>query len=192
MTQNNVGALVVVKPAKSHILGFNPSLQNPQNPSPSTMKHFWRFTSKASKSSKCNELHTLSNPTFIKRYSNTPQNPNKVLDLVSFLKPSTSIPNPESTEQIPNHVLDLVSLFKPPNQEDKVAILTKDLIRVASDSVRVSSILDQNSEYLIGSHPVYIQLLNQLNSKPSLLLEVLSSFQFIRFLVSKQCNCILF
>ncbi|AES99047.2 PPR containing plant protein [Medicago truncatula] len=80
----------------------------------------------------------------------------------------------ESTEQIPNHVLDLVSLFKPPNQEDKVAILTKDLICVASDSVRVSSILDQNSEYLIGSHPVYIQLLNQLNSKPSLLLEVIN------------------
>jgi len=163
-------------------------MKHQQNPSPSTMKHFWRFTSKF------NELHTLSNPTFIKRYSNsnTPQNPNKVLDLVSFVKPSTSIPNPESTEQIPNHVLDLVSLFKPPNQEDKVAILTKGLIRVASDSVMVSSILDQNSECLIGSYGVYIQLLNQLNSKPSLLLEVLLSFQLIRFLVSKQCNCSLF
>jgi hypothetical protein len=189
MTQNNVGALVVVKPGEEKsiagIIAERGTKCSRSYPSPSTMKHFWRFTSKVSKSSKFNELHTLSNPTFIKRYSNsnTPQNPNKVLDLVSFLKPSTSISNPESTEQIPNHVLDLVSLFKPPNQEDKVAILAKDLIRVASDYVRVSYILDQNSEYLIGSHPVYIQLLNQLNSKPSLLLEVLLSFQLIRFLV---------
>jgi len=127
-------------------------------------------------------MNTLSNPTFIKRYSNTPQKyPNKVLDIVSFLKPSSSIPKSES-EQIPSETLDLVSLFKPPKLEDKVAVLKNELIRVASDSVRVMSILDENSEYLIGSHPFYIQLLNQLNSKPSLLLEVLLSFQFLFFL----------
>lgn len=84
------------------------------------------------------------------------------------------------TLQQPNLVLDLVSLFTvssssttPDNYlKKKITNLRRELVREASDSVRVKSILDHNSEHLIRSHLIFLELLNQLNSRPSLALEV--------------------
>ncbi|CAL5186915.1 unnamed protein product [Lathyrus oleraceus] len=125
------------------------------------MKRVWRFTSEAAQASRFNETRHRSNPKSI-----------------PILPTSTFIQRQSSTLQQPSMVLDLVSLFKvsiPPYEKhliNEVAILKNKLLREASDSVRVASILEDNSESLIRSHPVFLELLNQLNSNPSLLLEV--------------------
>ncbi|XP_045790264.1 pentatricopeptide repeat-containing protein At2g30780-like [Trifolium pratense] len=122
------------------------------------MKRFWRFTSEASQSSRFNEIRSIpitTTTTFIKRRINTLQQP-------------------------PSAVLDLVSLFKssiPPRKKQhltdaEIALLRNKLVRQASDSVQLTTILDDNAESLISSHPVFLELLNQLNSQPSLLLKV--------------------
>jgi hypothetical protein len=125
------------------------------------MNRFWRFTSETAQSSRFNEIRSIPiTTTFIKRRINTLQQPpNAVLDLVSLFK--SSIP------QRKNHLTDA-----------EIVVLRKKLIRQASDSVKIRTILDDNADSLISSHSVFLQLLNQLNSQPSVLLEVLF-FQFI-------------
>ncbi|CAK8534539.1 unnamed protein product [Lathyrus sativus] len=125
------------------------------------MKRVWRFTSEATQASRFTETRHRSNPKSI-----------------PILPTSTFIQRHTSTLQQPSVLLDLVSLFKvsiPPCEKhliNEIAILKNKLLREASDSVRVASILEDNSESLVRSHPVFLELLNQLNSNPSLLLEV--------------------
>ncbi|XP_061356622.1 pentatricopeptide repeat-containing protein At2g30780 [Gastrolobium bilobum] len=81
-----------------------------------------------------------------------------------------------------NKVSGIVSLFtaKPgfSHKEEltqKVTILRNELVQEASDSIRVRKILDENSNSLSGSHPggsALLELLHQLDSWPSLALEV--------------------
>ncbi|KAK7336177.1 hypothetical protein VNO77_16710 [Canavalia gladiata] len=83
---------------------------------------------------------------------------------------------------ISNGLYDIVALFseKPghPTKEDlinKVATLRNKLIGESSDSVRVCEILDENSEALNRHYPAgsaLLELLNQLDSRPSLALQV--------------------
>jgi hypothetical protein len=114
-----------------------------------TMKHFWRFTSKTAQS------YTI----FIikRRRINTLQHP-------------------------PSVIIDIFSLFKasiPSHQNHQVAVLRNKLLLVASDSVTVTTILNDNVQSLISSRHLFLALLNQFNSHPSLLLQVLFQFNFI-------------
>jgi len=81
-----------------------------------------------------------------------------------------------------NVISDLIPLFnaKPcsSNVEDltkNVTILRNELLRESSDPVRVRSILDDNYDLLNRRYPgryVFVELMNQLNSNPSLALQV--------------------
>lgn len=142
------------------------------------MKRAWRFTSEAAQISRFKEMrHHLSNPKSIpptttafinRRQMCTLQQPNLVLDLVSLFTVSSSSTTPD------NYL------------KKKITNLRRELVREASDSVRVKSILDHNSEHLIRSHLIFLELLNQLNSRPSLALEVLlpnsNSFSYFTFI----------
>ncbi|CAI8587363.1 unnamed protein product [Vicia faba] len=125
------------------------------------MKRVWRFTSEAAQASRFNQTRHQSNPKSI-----------PILHTAKFTQRRTT------TLRQPSIVLDLVSMFKvsiPPYERhliDGIAILKNKLLCEASDSVRVATILEDNSELLLRSHPVFLELLNLLNSNPSLLLEV--------------------
>ncbi|PNX97829.1 pentatricopeptide repeat-containing protein at2g30780-like protein [Trifolium pratense] len=108
------------------------------------MQRFWRFTSEAAQSS-----------TFIiKRRINTLQKPpSAVSDLFSLFKAS-----------IPSHKNHLTV--------DEVAVLRNKLLLVASDSVSVTTILNDNVDSLLSSRSLFLALLNHFNSHPSLLLQV--------------------
>ncbi|KAK2402225.1 pentatricopeptide repeat-containing protein [Trifolium repens] len=74
----------------------------------------------------------------------------------------------------PSVVIDIFSLFKAsiPSHKNQVAVLRNKLLLVASDSVTVTTILNDNVQSLISSRPLFLALLNQFNSHPSLLLQV--------------------
>lgn len=75
-----------------------------------------------------------------------------------------------------NAVSDLIPLFA--SKEDpmkKVTILRNELVRESSDSIRIQSILDDNSDTLnrrYRERSVLLELMRQLDSTPSLALQV--------------------
>lgn len=95
---------------------------------------------------------------------------------------ATALSHHRNLNSVPNAYSDLIPLFTAKScssaKEDlinKASILKNELIRESSDSARVLSILDDNSDTLIQRHPdgsVLLRLMNQLNSNPSLALQV--------------------
>jgi len=94
--------------------------------------------------------------------------------------PSFSTPLYRNLNTMSNLFSDLVPLFAAKSyssakRDHHVTILRNELVRESSDSVRVQSILDDKYDRLNRRYPegyVFFQLMNQLNSNPSLALQV--------------------
>ncbi|XP_027349050.1 pentatricopeptide repeat-containing protein At2g30780-like [Abrus precatorius] len=124
-----------------------------------TMKRVWRFSSDAAQAQLfLSQFHGKSHstkprivPSFIARQVNTLSNGLSEIAVLFTAKPGSS------------------------SENYRMAILRNQLVRESSDSVRVRKILDENSEALNlhqpGGHAL-LELLYQLNSNPSLALQV--------------------
>ncbi|KAJ1391625.1 Tetratricopeptide-like helical domain superfamily [Sesbania bispinosa] len=130
------------------------------------MKRMWRFSSDAV------QAKLLSSQFNGIRFSST----------LKAILPFTTPLFTRQVNTLSNKLPDIVALFtakpSPPPKEvltTKAMILRNELVQEASDSVRVRKILDMNSDSLNQPHPrgsVLLELLNQLDSWPSLALQV--------------------
>ncbi|RYR01227.1 hypothetical protein Ahy_B06g080098 isoform B [Arachis hypogaea] len=141
------------------------------------MKRVWRFTSDAVAQAEhfCFHSHGIPNPK--------PNIPSFTTTTAAFTSPGLTRRHCTSATPPPPHPLqDITPLFiekrRLPFGEDlinKASVLKNQLVLEASDSNRVIEILDENSASLIESHvggSVLLELLNQLDSWPSLALQV--------------------